>query len=244
MHLCRRRATPLLIKTDVSCVSFSTMSVWTCLSWFSPTLPSNSWALGALFLCHTGIGSLPSLSFYWAHVIYYIMQRSSLTGRKMETMLAVLFSAGRLLYLKLHSTLYWRILYSTGGTGHCTPNGYTSMSTASTTSTTSMIYLYSMHSSFLNRSSRSSMMIDTYSNSVPQICYTLWVNFWIRPPCWDFVPGIRHSCWSCSYWPSFVDPVALGGVEGIGDSWSSQRLPLPMEPLKFPATVWRVSNYY
>ena len=143
--ICRRRATPLLIKTDVSCVSYSTMSVWTCLSSFSPTLPSNSWALGALFLCHTGIGSLPSLSFYWAHVIYYIMQRSSLTGRKMfETMLAVLFSAGRLLYLKLHSTLYWRILYSIGGTGHCTPNGYTSMSTASTTSTWLHLFIYDL----------------------------------------------------------------------------------------------------
>ena len=45
-----------------------------------------------------------------------------------------IFSAGRLLYLKFFSTLYSRILYSIGGTGHCTPNGYTSMSTVSTTS--------------------------------------------------------------------------------------------------------------
>jgi hypothetical protein len=78
-----------------------------------------------------GIDSLPSFSFYSAHVI---MQRSSLTGRKMFEMLAV-FSAGRLLYLKFYSTSYLRILYSIGDTGRCTPNGYTSMSTASTTST-------------------------------------------------------------------------------------------------------------
>ena len=75
-----------------------------------------------------------------------------------------------------------------------------------------------------------------------QICHTLWVNFWICPPCWNFVLGIRHGYWSCSYWPSFVHPMALDGVEGIGDSWSSQRLPLPMEPIKFPSTVWRVSK--
>ena len=126
--ICRRRATPLLIKTDASCVSFSTMSVWTCLSWFSPTLPSNSWALGALFLFHTGRDSFPRpftqptllcISINWKN--------------KMFDMLPI-FSAGRLLYLKFFSTLYSRILYSIGGTGHCTPNGCTSMSTVSTTS--------------------------------------------------------------------------------------------------------------
>jgi hypothetical protein len=45
-----------------------------------------------------------------------------------------IFSAGLWLYLKFFSILYLRILYSIGGTGHCTPNGYTSMSTVSTTS--------------------------------------------------------------------------------------------------------------
>jgi len=205
------------------------MSVWTCLSSFSPTLPSNSWALGALFLFHTGRDSFPRpftqptllcISINWKN--------------KMFDMLPI-FSAGRLLYLKFFSTLYSRILYSIGGTGHCTPNGCTSMSTVSTMSKQYCFTTLHLKVLFLYQSSL------WHSKSV-QICHTLWVNFWIRPPCWDFVPGIRHSCWSCSYWPSFVDPVALGGVEGIGDSWSSQRLPLPMEPLKFPATVWRVSK--
>ena len=81
-----------------------------------------------------------------------------------------------------------------------------------------------------------------WQNKSLQVCHTLWFNFWICPPSWNFVPGIRHSCWSCSYWPSSVHPVAVDGVEGIGDSWSSQRLSLPMEPIKFPATVWRVSK--
>ena len=81
-----------------------------------------------------------------------------------------------------------------------------------------------------------------WQNKSLQVCHTLWFNFWICPPSWNFVPGIRHSCWSCSYWPSSVHLVAVDGVEGIGDSWSSQRLSLPMEPIKFPATVWRVSK--
>ena len=94
----------------------------------------------------------------------------------MFEMLSAVFSAGRLSYLKFYSTLYWRILYSIGGTGHCTPNGYTSMSTASTTSTWLHLYiwsscLYTMHASFLNRSScRSSMMIDTHSNNANPWC--------------------------------------------------------------------------
>jgi hypothetical protein len=54
-HLCRRKATPLITRTDVCCVSFSTMSAWTCQSWFSHTPPLSSWGWGALFLCHTGI---------------------------------------------------------------------------------------------------------------------------------------------------------------------------------------------
>jgi hypothetical protein len=47
-------------------------------------------------------------------------------------------------------------------------------------------------------------------------------------------------CVSCYY--SSVHPVAVDAAEGIRDSWSSQRPSLPMEPIKFPAAVWRVSK--
>lgn len=145
-----------------------------------------------------------------------------------------IFSAGLWLYLKFFSILYLRILYSIGGTGHCTPNGYTSMSTVSTTS--KQHCFTSLHHIIFF-----CISLVSYSKSV-QICHTLWVNFWICPSCWNFVPGICHGCWSCSYRSSFVHPMAVDGAEGIGDSWSSQWLSLPMEPVKFPATVWRVSK--
>lgn len=75
-----------------------------------------------------------------------------------------------------------------------------------------------------------------------QICYTIWLNFRICTPCWNFVPGICHGCWPCPDWPSLVHPMAVDGVEGDRDGWSSQWISLPLEPIKFPATVWRVSK--
>jgi hypothetical protein len=75
-----------------------------------------------------------------------------------------------------------------------------------------------------------------------QICYTIRLNFGICAPSRNFVSRIRHNCWSCPDWPSLVHPMAVDGVEGVRDSWSSQWIPFPMEPIEFPATVWRVSR--
>ena len=144
--------------------------------------------------------------------------------------------AGRSSFLKFFSILYSRISYSIGGTGLSIPNGYTNMSTVCTTSKWLLHYLllYTVHQFDI-------ILVFNIINC-EQICYTIWLNLGIRTPSWNFVSRVCHDCWSCPDRTSLVHPMAVDGVEGVRDGWSSQWISLPMEPIEFPATLWRVSR--
>lgn len=77
-----------------------------------------------------------------------------------------------------------------------------------------------------------------------QVCYSIWTDFWICSPCWNPVSRLRHDNWSCNYWTSFDNTLVMDDAASSRDSWGTLWLSFSMEPLKFLAFIWRVSNIF
>lgn len=76
-----------------------------------------------------------------------------------------------------------------------------------------------------------------------QVCYSIWVDFWICSPCWDTFSWFCYHIWSCYYWASFVYFVVMDVITSLGDSRGTLWLPFSLEPVKFVSVLWRVSWY-